>query len=207
MEKAKKQTHGRGASEAGKVLTVTVPDLIDAGGDAEFREMISLIYAAVGRLTTMRRTLARSLGLTSAQFAVLMTLLRLGTRTGVKIRDIADDLYIAAANVTVTVGELEALGWLAKTSDPTDSRALAIKLTDKAGKRLGAFSRRLHLVNDRWFQDTSKTELTAVVSFFRQLIDRYDSALNAAREFDRRPSRKHEMSSIGSQPESNETFG
>src|SRR5262249_30121459 len=93
MEKAKKQTHGRGANEVGKVLTVTVPDLIDAGGDAEFREMISLMYAAVGRLTTMRRTLARSLGLTSAQFAVLMTLLRLDTRTGVKIRDIADDLY------------------------------------------------------------------------------------------------------------------
>jgi len=163
-------------------LTVTVPGLVQSGDDADFRELISLMYAAIGRLTVMRRALAQSLELSSAQFAVVLSLLRLGPLGGVKIRDIADDLSVEAANVTVTVAGLETLGWVVKTSDPKDSRALAIQLTADARKRMEVFSGRLHLVNDRWFQGTSRDDLTTVIAFFRRLIARYGSALHAAGE-------------------------
>ncbi|MGE3150210.1 MAG: MarR family winged helix-turn-helix transcriptional regulator [Pseudorhodoplanes sp.] len=164
-------------------LTITLPDLVRSGEDIDFREMISLMYATLGRLQTMRRTLAHSLGLGSAEFAVVMALLRIEDVSGVSIRRIADDLYVAAANVTVTISKLEEMGWVIKSSDPTDSRALAIRLTPAARQRLSAFADRLHFVNDVWFQGTTRTELKAVVSFFRNLISQYEPALSVAREF------------------------
>ena len=179
---ARRAKRARHPAKSAATLTVTVPGLVRSGDDADFRELISLMYAAVGRLTVMRRTLAQSLGLSSAQFAVVLCLLRLGARGGVKIRDIADDLSAEAANITVTVGSLETLRWVAKTSDPADSRAVAVQLTAQARKRMEDFSARLHLVNDRWFQGTSRDELTTVMAFFRRLIARYGSALSAAQE-------------------------
>lgn len=168
-----------GAAYSG--LTVTIPGLVRSGQDVDFRDMISVMYGALGRLHTMRRTLAEGLGLGSAEFAVVLTLLRLENTGGVRIRRIADDLYIAAANITATVGRLEQMQWVVKTSDPKDSRALAVRLTPQARARLTAFASELHFINDIWFEGTTAGELKAVIAFFRRLIDHYEPALAAAR--------------------------
>jgi DNA-binding MarR family transcriptional regulator len=147
--------------------------------------MISLLYAALGRLQAMRRTLAQSLELSAAEFAVVVALFRIESKPGVSIRSIADHLHVAAANVAVTVSKLEQMGWVTKTSDPTDSRALAVRLTAPARRRLNTFVDRLQLVNDAWFSGTTESELRAVISFFRHLIDQYEPALNIARELTR----------------------
>src|SRR5262249_58156919 len=122
---------------------------------------------ALGRLQTMRRTLAQALGLSSSEVAVIITLLRLDDGSGLRIRRIADELYVAAANVTVTVLKLEKGGWVAKTPDPLDSRAVAIKLTPQARTRLGEFAVNLHFVNDLWFRGTTRKQLEPAASFFR----------------------------------------
>lgn len=163
-------------------LTVTIPSLIRSGRDSDFGEMISLMYAALPRLQTIRRTLAQSLDLSSSEFAVIITLLRAEDRAGLRIRRIADELHVAAANVTATVVKLERMGWVAKTPDPKDNRAVAISLTQKARSKLDAFAENLHYVNDVWFQGTTRDEFKAVVSFLRHIINRYQPALNAARE-------------------------
>jgi DNA-binding MarR family transcriptional regulator len=181
-----KQTKRKRAPKpAESSLTVTIPSLIRSGRDADFGEMISLMYAALGRLQTMRRTLAKSLGLSASEFAVIITLLRAQEGSGLRIRRIADELHVAAANVTVTVVKLEKMGWVAKTPDPKDSRAVAINLTPQARARLRAFANGLHQVNDIWFQGTTQQEFDAVFSFFRHLIYHYPPALNMARELAR----------------------
>jgi DNA-binding MarR family transcriptional regulator len=183
MNKPTRKSRPRKGSRSS--LTVTIPGLVRSGQDADFREMISVMYGALGRLQTMRRTLAESLGLGSAEFAVVMTLLRLENTTGVRIRRIADDLYVAAANITATVGRLEQTQWVIKTSDPNDSRALAVRLTPQARERLQGFTEQLHFVNDVWFEGTGASDLKSVISFFHRLIDRYEPALAAARSITR----------------------
>lgn len=178
-----KPTRSRRQSKSSRPpLTVTIPGLVQSGRDADFREMVGLMYAALGRLQTMRRTLARSMGLSSAEFAVVMAVRRLENESGVRIRRIADDLYVAAANVTATVGRLEESGWVVKTSDPTDSRALGVRLSKRARNRVNALLQELHFVNDVWFRGTTGEELQAIISFYRRLIAQYRAALNKARE-------------------------
>jgi DNA-binding MarR family transcriptional regulator len=163
-------------------VTVTIPSLVHTGHDADFGEMISLMYASLARLQTMRRTLAKFLHLSSSEFAVIITLLRADHGgAGLRIGRIAGELHVAAANVTATVARLERIGWLTKSPDPNDSRAVAVRLTNQGHARLGLLADKLHVVNDLWFKGMTKAEFKAVVSFFRRLVRQYPPALNAAR--------------------------
>lgn len=166
-------------------LTVSIPSLIHAGRDHQFGEMIALMYATLGRLQTIRRFLAMALGLSSSEFAIVITLQR-APATGLRIRNIADELHVAAANVTATVAKLEREGWVIKGPDELDSRAVLIQLSPKAKERMDAFADMLHSVNDIWFEGTTSAEFKAVLSFFRRLIDQYSPALDAARNYGRR---------------------
>jgi DNA-binding MarR family transcriptional regulator len=143
--------------------------------------MIALMYATLGRLQTMRRHLANALDLNASEFAVVMTLLRAVKEGGLRVRAIADELHVAAANVTATVAKLERSGWIVKKPDHTDNRAISIQLTRHARNKLESFADGLHSVNDVWFQDITNYEFRAVVTFFKNLIRRYPAAVGLAR--------------------------
>lgn len=162
-------------------LTVTIPSLVHSGRDKDFGEMIALMYATLGRLQTMRRHLANALGLNASEFAVVITLLRAAKDGGLRIRSIADELHVAAANITATVAKLERSGWIAKKPDPKDNRAISIQLTRHARGKMQSFADALHSVNDVWFQDTTNHEFRAIVAFFKHLIQRYPTAVGIAR--------------------------
>jgi DNA-binding MarR family transcriptional regulator len=180
-----RKVEGKRSAQSGH-LTVTIPSLIHQGRDEDFGEMIALMYATLGRLQTLRRFLAHSLGLSSSEFAVVITLLRASHGTGMRIRRIADELYVAAANVTATVVKLERMGWVTKKPDDSDSRAVSIQLTQKARAKLNGFAGTLNSVNNIWFQGTTAGEFKAVVTFFKHLIEHYGPALHVARENARR---------------------
>ncbi|MEC7303824.1 MAG: hypothetical protein VXV97_14890, partial [Pseudomonadota bacterium] len=55
--------------------TVSLPNLLVDGSDAEFRELIALLYATSGRLQAMRRELAKALSVSIAEFSVLTALM------------------------------------------------------------------------------------------------------------------------------------
>jgi len=162
-------------------LTVTLPSLVHSGRDHDFGEMIALLYATLGRLQTMRRHLANALDLNASEFAVVITLLRTAKEGGLRVRSIADELHVAAANVTATVAKLERSGWVAKKPDPKDNRAISIQLTRHARSKMQLFASGLHSVNDAWFRDTTDQEFRAVVTFCKHLIQRYPAAVGLAR--------------------------
>jgi DNA-binding MarR family transcriptional regulator len=149
--------------------------------DADIRELTALMYAAMGRFQVIRRRLASLIGLTPAQFAVIMSLHRLGTRNGASIRELADSIHVAAANVTVTVKALEKAGWVLKRPDPDDNRAVLVELTKFARARLDRFFVTIHPVNDVWFRDISTADQSRVKRFLLTLINRYPFALQQAR--------------------------
>lgn len=159
-----------------KTLTVTLPDLIVDDSDQEFRELISLLYAAVGRLQGMRRELAHKQSISSADLGVLMVVAQLGIRDGVRVSQIAEHLHIAAANVTATVSELERKDWLVKQEDPADRRAITVRLSERGRERFKSFVTNVREVNDIWFGGMSFEEMKSVKAFLNRVITQYDAA-------------------------------
>jgi DNA-binding MarR family transcriptional regulator len=154
-----------------------------AGGslDKEVRELTGLMFAALSRFQVIRRTFARALKLSSSEFAVVISLHDLQDGRGIRIRELAEKLHVAAANVTATVKRLEARGWVVKALDPADSRALSIKLDKNSRKRLDRFFETIHPVNEIWFAHVTQHDKSTTKKFFSFLIEQYPAALHQAR--------------------------
>ena len=95
---------------------------------------------------------------------------------------IADHLHVAAAQVTAIVMKLEAAGWVEKSTDPADNRAVSLRMTPLAFERLNAFAPTLRSVNDRWFDGMSGAELIVVTDFLRRLVRQFEPAVAMAKE-------------------------
>ncbi len=130
----------------------------------------------------MRRELSKALSVSIAEFSVLTALMHLQQRGNVRVRTIADHLHVAAAQVTAIVMKLEALGWVEKTVDPSDNRAVSLRMTPLAVERLNDFAPTLRCVNDRWFEGMSAAELIVVTDFLRRLVRQFEPAVAMAKE-------------------------
>ena len=157
--------------------TVSLPNLLVDGSDAEFRELIALLYATSGRLQAMRRELAKALSVSIAEFSVLTALMYLEQHeTRIRVRTVADHLRVSGAQVTAIVRKLGSNGWVDKKTDPDDSRAVSLSLTSGARKKLATFAPFLRAVNDRWFDGMTRREFEAVGKFLQRIVRQYDGA-------------------------------
>ena len=163
--------------------TVSLPALLGGAGEADFRELNALLYATSGRLQAMRRDLARALGVSVAEFSVLTGLMYLERQQErIRIRTVADHLRVSGAQVTAIIRKLQTGGWVNKSRDPEDSRAVSLTLTNTTRKRLAEFAPFLREVNDRWFAGTRKEEVDAVRTFLHRLVRQYNGASLRARD-------------------------
>lgn len=165
-----------------RALTVSIDALLVGGDDREFRELIALLFAASGRLQAMRRELSKALSVSIAEFSVLTALMHLQQQGNVRVRTIADHLHVAAAQVTAIVKKLEASGWVEKSTDPADNRAVSLRMTPLAFERLNALAPTLRRVNDRWFDGMSAAELIVVKDFLRRLVRQFEPAVAMAKD-------------------------
>jgi DNA-binding MarR family transcriptional regulator len=167
-----------------QLATISIATMVRDGDDAAFREFLSLLYAATSRLQAMRRELARSLGLGATDLSVILTIYTSGNSQGLRVKYIADNLHVAAANITASVNNLEKDRWIKKTNDKRDNRAILVSLTAEGQKRVDQFTDKLRNVNDIWFKDISEAERDHVKQFLHRIINQYDNAFHAARMVD-----------------------
>lgn len=157
-------------------VILTIPASASQGVERDMRELVALLYWLSTRMTTLRRSVASSLGLGSREVAVLLAVLHLEGSKSVRVRDIAEQLHTAAANVTVTVAQLEARGLLAKQTDPDDSRALSVSLTPRSREVLGEMSRMTNSFNHAWFNGLDGAELAGLKQALTRLLDQFPRA-------------------------------
>jgi DNA-binding MarR family transcriptional regulator len=153
--------------------------------DADIRELTAMLYAALSRFQTLRRTFAGMLNLTPSEFAVLMSLHSLDKGRGIRIRELADRIHVAAANCTATVKALEKKRWVTKAIDPNDSRALSVQLAVRSRGILDDFFRNIHPINQIWFDHVTKSDRATMHRALRYLIEQYPAALQKARTIKR----------------------
>ena len=96
--------------------TVSLPNLLVDGSDAEFRELIALLYATSGRLQAMRRE--RALSVSIAEFSVLTALMYLEQHETRIRAHVADHLRVSGAQVTDIVRKLKATDGLIRKPIP-----------------------------------------------------------------------------------------
>ena len=74
--------------------------------DLAFREFIAELFAAAAGMQSLRRAIARSVGLGGAEFAILLAIWRLRRLGPIGIKGLAEHLHVAGPHITDEVSRL-----------------------------------------------------------------------------------------------------
>ncbi len=148
--------------------------------DAVLREFVSDFYAAMSLMRSLRRGLARTVNLSSAEWSVMLAVWYLQRNGDTTIRAIANHLHVAAAHMTVEVGKLVKAGLLEKRAHPTDGRAVGIHMTKAGGQMFRRIGPILRDVNDSLFVGIPYPDMVIVHRFLRRIIAQGPAAMRIA---------------------------
>ncbi|MBS0246449.1 MAG: winged helix-turn-helix transcriptional regulator [Proteobacteria bacterium] len=172
-----------GARSTAKSLTVSLPELLVDGSDLKFRELVADLFAAAAGMLALRRALATSVGLSAAEYAILLATWHLQKKGAVGINTLAGQLHVAAANVTAEVGKLVKKGILDKQPHPKDSRAVLIRLTSDGTAILHELTPLLRRINDRLFSGNRARDMDAVANFLHHIAEETPNSIHLAKSF------------------------
>jgi DNA-binding MarR family transcriptional regulator len=128
---------------------VSRPALLVKGSDAQFRELIHDLIAYGHRLDACRDAFAGIIGVSGAQYEILMLLSR---NAGLSVSEVAVRLHRSGAFITIEANRLAERGVLSKAADPRDGRKVLLHVTEKGlglVERLASHQRR---INDVLFE-------------------------------------------------------
>jgi len=122
-------------------------------------------------------TLFAAYGLSAANFAVLVTLARIGGERGVSQRRLMDELGLTSGTISVRIDRLVEEGLVTRTPDPELKRNTLIALTD-AGRELFERVVPAHLGNERRLLSAlSAEEEEVLAALLRKLLVEFEGSL------------------------------
>jgi len=163
-------------------LSISRPALLVEGSDAEFRRLIYRMLITESRLLDVRRAIARQVGVSGAQYSIMMAILHLEGDEGIAINGLASYLEVTGPHITGEVRKLAARGIVRKTANPHDMRGVQVRLTVDGRRRLfDAFAFIRH-VNDILFDTVSPEQFEALAAFYQIFIANTSRALQWTRQ-------------------------
>ncbi len=152
-------------------LTVSLAPFLVGGTDLQFREFVADLFAAAAGMQSLRRALAKSVGLSAAEFSVLLATWYLQRQGPVGITAIARHLHVASAHVTAEVGNLVSAGLIKKSQDSKDTRAVILVLSRQGEEVLAELAPLLRRINDRLFSGNTANAINVVAKFLKHVAD------------------------------------
>ena len=165
----------RSRNRAAPPATVSRPALLVDGSDAEFRGLIHDLIAYGHRLDACRDAFAAIVGVSGAQYEILMLVSR---AHGLSVGEVAARLHRSGAFITIEANKLVARGILEKHSDPADGRRVLLGKTLKGMallQRLAPFQRK---INDVLFERLDAKRFRQLCALARELVGSGDRAVS-----------------------------
>jgi DNA-binding MarR family transcriptional regulator len=127
----------------------------------------------------------RRFGLSPADFAVLVTLARIGDRHGVSQHRLADEVALTPGTISVRIDRLVDQGLVERTADPDSKRNTLVALTG-AGEALFERVAPAHLANEqRLLAALSEDERRLLIDLLRKLLVEFEGSRPALAKGDR----------------------
>ena len=188
MNRRVSEAVGRSAPEQGqKVAKSYHPSpsssratVLDPDGDQTLRRTIHNLFSAGSVLEELRVIMGEFLGITGAQYQILMVIARLQHGTGVAIKDVAIELRVVPSHVTVEVGKLAARGFIEKLPNAADGRSVLLALTDKGIDAIEFVTPFTCMINDGLFDGFSRQDFLTLGTLLNQFVSNAERTLATA---------------------------
>jgi DNA-binding MarR family transcriptional regulator len=160
-------------------LSVSRSELLVAGSDHEFRELVHDMLAFSTSLQDVRNRLGQAIGLSGTQYTILMAIARLaGIAPELGINQLADTLHWSGAFVTIEVNKLVAAGLVSKKVNPEDRRRVLLEITAAARSRLTQVQRIQVPANNSLFDGLTRAEFRALRGIMSKLAQSGERTLS-----------------------------
>ncbi len=145
--------------------------------DADFRDFITELFAVAAGMQSLRRAIAKRIGLGGTELGILLSLSRLAADGSVNIKQVADHLHVAATHITTEVNGLVVRGYIAKQTSAQDNRAVELRVTKKGEDVLTSIGPNLQMINEALFDPLSPQAVKNQRRFFQRVLAGLPEAL------------------------------
>ncbi len=154
-------------------------------GERFFREFIAELFAASAGMQSLRKAIARSVNIGSTELAILLAIWRLKRPKSIGIKTLAQHLHVAGPHITDEVAGLVRRGYLKKTIDPDDTRAVNLNLTQPGLSLLMSLAPDLSRINQILFEGMTMKDMLRMRQHYKNLIERSAVCIAEVRHRDR----------------------
>jgi MarR family transcriptional regulator, organic hydroperoxide resistance regulator len=158
-------------------LTVSRPELLVDGSDAEFRRLVHGLFGFFARHEAVRDGHAARIGLAGIEYTVLISIAHLSKNEDVSVKTVADHLHVSGTFITRVVNRLIKLGGVRKETLAKDRRRVRLSITPHGWALLEKLAPVQRQVNDIEFACISDVEFRAMIDVVERLIDSSDKAV------------------------------
>jgi MarR family transcriptional regulator, organic hydroperoxide resistance regulator len=158
-------------------LTISRPELLVDGSDAQFRRLVHSLFGFLVRHQTLREGHAAMIGLAGIEYTTLISIRHLSAQGDVHVRAVADHLHLSGAFVTTVTNKLETKGLITKTSHPGDRRRISLAVTPHGAGLLERLAPTQQQVNDVQFGCLGAREFHQLLDIVQRLVDSSDRAI------------------------------
>jgi DNA-binding MarR family transcriptional regulator len=162
-------------TRASAPLTVSRPELLRDGSDADFRRLVNGLLALSSRHQALRDGHAARIGLAGPAYTILITVLHLDSP--VTVGAVADHMKVSAPFITAETAKLEARELLAKRRDPEDGRRVLLSVTPQGEALLAGLAPVQRRVNDVEFGPLSARDFRTLLRLVERLVPAAEDAL------------------------------
>lgn len=167
------------ATRHSRPLTVSRPELLLEGSDRAFRELIHGTLAFAAQCQEIRNGFGSYIGLSGSQYTILITIDHNCDREGgIGVNQVAEQLHLSGAFVTMEINKLVAKGLVEKTVNPEDRRRVLLRSTPEGGELLAKLSVIQQPVNDVLFDCLSQKEFKVLRDLMSRLTGSGERSLN-----------------------------
>jgi DNA-binding MarR family transcriptional regulator len=154
--------------------TVSRRALLVNGSDRAFRGLIHDLIAYGHRLDACRDAFAARVGVSGAQYEILMLVSR---ADGLAVGEVAARLHRSGAFITIEANRLAERGILHKSADPADGRRVLLRPTVKSAQMLERLAPVQRRVNDVLFACLDAGRFKELRGLARELVACGDRAV------------------------------
>jgi DNA-binding MarR family transcriptional regulator len=176
----------RGAA-ADLPLTVSRDPLLENGSDRRFRQLVYDLLTIAVRMEAVRDHHAARMGITAAQYSVMMAIAQFQGRSGVGVGALAKTLHVSSAFIASETGKLARLGLVTKRPNPSDGRGVLLSLTQAGRQRIARVSPDIRAVNDMFFAELDRGTFQALSVGAASLVRGSQKAVQWLRAMDGEP--------------------
>ena len=150
--------------------TASRTELLEHGSDTRFRQLVSDLLTIAVRMQHVREHLGQRMGISGAQYSILIAIARLKGRSGVAVSALARQLHVSSAFITTETRKLADAGLLRKRPNETDRRGVLLTLTRAGQTLIERHSEEIRAINDVFFGGLDRRLFAAMSQASAELV-------------------------------------